>query len=362
VEMLRWQFCEAGRKCQIVAIWVNFSERSALQNETTSVAKVDSNKYLNTFLKALEDSGLNTFAAANEPAEWLEGRTSENNDRSASFARAAVRDLDGFCRATHIQGYRSRRVVSNSGLTLEQLVAWHLYALTQAGIADRARPGYVINQARAREAPPAPFHLLAGLSWELWRVYACLLKLPPLAGEYFQDAPGYEIWMRQYGRMRAEELPFGVGEGVAELAALLLEGSDSRPAQPVIPGKRALRSNGGSVFALVLPSDQDRVSWEAALGELELQMTKATFNSWLKGAQLLGRDQDGYVIGVHNGYAQDWLANRLYDTVARTLASIMMQEQVKLRFTVWNPDTDSVSPAAYATAAFAGNGKDCLPL
>jgi hypothetical protein len=25
--MLRWQFCEAGRKCQIVAIWVNFSER-----------------------------------------------------------------------------------------------------------------------------------------------------------------------------------------------------------------------------------------------------------------------------------------------------------------------------------------------
>jgi hypothetical protein len=25
--MLRWQFCEAGRKCQVVTIWVNFSER-----------------------------------------------------------------------------------------------------------------------------------------------------------------------------------------------------------------------------------------------------------------------------------------------------------------------------------------------
>jgi hypothetical protein len=161
------------------------------------------------------------------------------------LARVAVRDLDGFCRAAHIQEHRSRSVVSNSGLTLEQLVAWHLYALTQAGITDRARPGYVINQLRAREAVPAAFHLPAGLSWELWRVYAGLPELPPLAGEYFQDAPGYEIWMQQYGRMRAEELPLGVGEGVSELAALLLEGSESRPAQPMIPDRRAADSNGG---------------------------------------------------------------------------------------------------------------------
>ena len=63
-------------------------------------------------------------------------------------------------------------------------------------------------------------------------------------------------------------------------------------------------------------------AWKATLGELELQMTRATFNTWLKDAQLLRKEDDHFVIGVRNDYARDWLENRLQETILRTLNAI----------------------------------------
>jgi chromosomal replication initiator protein len=74
-------------------------------------------------------------------------------------------------------------------------------------------------------------------------------------------------------------------------------------------------------------------AWKATLGELELQMTKATFNTWLKDARLLECQDNEYLIGVRNDYAKDWLENRLQDTIARTLTSIVGAE-TNLRFIV----------------------------
>lgn len=68
------------------------------------------------------------------------------------------------------------------------------------------------------------------------------------------------------------------------------------------------------------------VAWKAALDELQLQMTRATFNTWLKDATLKRVELHGgglrYTIGVRNDYAKDWLENRLNDNVARTLGAI----------------------------------------
>ena len=67
-------------------------------------------------------------------------------------------------------------------------------------------------------------------------------------------------------------------------------------------------------------------AWKATLGELELQMTKATFNTWLKDARLLKQEGTSYYIGVRNAYAKDWLENRLQDTILRTLTAITDEE------------------------------------
>lgn len=82
-------------------------------------------------------------------------------------------------------------------------------------------------------------------------------------------------------------------------------------------------------------------SWKATLGELELQMTKATFNTWLRGARLLACEgpagENEYVIGVRNDYAKDWLDNRLRDTIVRTLSAITGQP-TEVRFVVWSDE------------------------
>ena len=84
-------------------------------------------------------------------------------------------------------------------------------------------------------------------------------------------------------------------------------------------------------------------AWKATLGELELQMTKATFNTWLKDARLLACEEDEFVIGVRNDYAKDWLENRLQDTILRTLSSIS-DRPVGLRFVVWSDELITPAP------------------
>ena len=71
--------------------------------------------------------------------------------------------------------------------------------------------------------------------------------------------------------------------------------------------------------------------WQAALNELELQMTKATFNTWLRPTELLAWESNGdgngnartrVVLGTPNEYVKDWLENRLHTPIQRTLSGI----------------------------------------
>ncbi|MDY7079425.1 MAG: chromosomal replication initiator protein DnaA [Chloroflexota bacterium] len=78
--------------------------------------------------------------------------------------------------------------------------------------------------------------------------------------------------------------------------------------------------------------------WPAALGELELQMTQATFDTWLRDSKLLKYEDGIYVIGVKSGYAKDWLENRLLATIKRTLAR-QVGRTVEVKFIVRDENT-----------------------
>ena len=78
-------------------------------------------------------------------------------------------------------------------------------------------------------------------------------------------------------------------------------------------------------------------AWKAALGELEMQMTRATFTTWLQGTRALSWANDEFVIGVRNDFAKDWLENRLYDLIARTLSSVIGRRTLA-RFVVWSDE------------------------
>ena len=97
-------------------------------------------------------------------------------------------------------------------------------------------------------------------------------------------------------------------------------------------------------------------AWKAALGELEMQMTRATFNTWLQGTRALSCVDDEFVIGVRNDFAKDWLENRLYDVIARTLSNVIGR-RVTVRFVVWSDEI--IAPNL---AMVNGNGRaEMLP-
>jgi chromosomal replication initiator protein len=101
--------------------------------------------------------------------------------------------------------------------------------------------------------------------------------------------------------------------------------------------------------------------WSAALGELQLQMTQATFETWLRGSKLLRYDDGTFVIAVKSGYAKDWLENRLLTTVKRTLARLA-DRTVDVKFVVGGeePRRDTTDSALF-NASRALDGQAASP-
>jgi chromosomal replication initiator protein len=78
-------------------------------------------------------------------------------------------------------------------------------------------------------------------------------------------------------------------------------------------------------------------AWTAVVGQLQMEMPKATFDTWVRDAQFLAFEDGSFVIGVQNAYARDWLESRLTSTVQRLLAGVM-NRSVEVRFTVWQEE------------------------
>jgi DnaA N-terminal domain/IclR helix-turn-helix domain len=60
--------------------------------------------------------------------------------------------------------------------------------------------------------------------------------------------------------------------------------------------------------------------WADSLSELQLQMTRATFDTWLRGSQVVEADDGCLTIAVRHASAVDWLQNRLLPVIQRTVA------------------------------------------
>lgn len=90
------------------------------------------------------------------------------------------------------------------------------------------------------------------------------------------------------------------------------------------------------------PSDINR-TWRAALGELQLQMPRATFDTWLKGTYAIAYEDGTFVIGVHSAYARDWLENRLAGKIKRTLSNIVGRS-VEIKYRVQSRSRHAEEP------------------
>ncbi len=72
-------------------------------------------------------------------------------------------------------------------------------------------------------------------------------------------------------------------------------------------------------------------AWQAVLGQLQLEMPRASFETWVRDTQAIRYDGNTLTIGTANQYAADWLENRLTSTVERLLIGILNQK-VQVQF------------------------------
>lgn len=282
------------------------------QKHSGSQTKIFPYKYYKVLLQALDCEDINTFLALtdSEPA-WKIG----DGRASQSFAAAAASDLDALFELLNIdETGPSRPRIKQAGLTLEEVVAWHLYALEQRGLESAL--SYTISRAGDGRRPPEPYNRLAALSWELWRCYASLLVLPPTCRPSFQNSPSYADWMKIYGRRRPADLPFGVGEGVESVAALV---QMQRPAATETKETDDLQS-----------------AWEPILQELKLRLGKTVFAQWLAGSwlQQVEETEEGqhWIVVVRNPLGVEWLTHRLNRPVIEPLAQAIHNQAITISY------------------------------
>jgi len=85
--------------------------------------------------------------------------------------------------------------------------------------------------------------------------------------------------------------------------------------------------------------------WEAVLGALQLQVTKANYQTWLKDTRGLSVTDDVFVVGVPNTFAIEWLEKRLSHLIVKNLSQVAGRP-LDVRFQVCQGQAAEVKPEA----------------
>ena len=87
-----------------------------------------------------------------------------------------------------------------------------------------------------------------------------------------------------------------------------------------------------------------RETWEAAKGALQVQISKANFNTWIKDTVGLSHQGSQFVVGTPNAFGKEWLEKRFRSLVTKVLISILAEE-VEVQFQVClNREVNPLSP------------------
>jgi len=88
-----------------------------------------------------------------------------------------------------------------------------------------------------------------------------------------------------------------------------------------------------------------REVWRAVLGELQLQLPRPTFETWLKQTEGISCDGNSFIVEVPTPFAVAWLERRMYQSIQKTVEKIT-QQSLDIQFQVKNgsPHASGVTP------------------
>ncbi|GAB4504751.1 MAG: chromosomal replication initiator protein DnaA [Anaerolineales bacterium] len=90
-------------------------------------------------------------------------------------------------------------------------------------------------------------------------------------------------------------------------------------------------------------------AWQSVLGQLQMEMPRASFDTWVRDTQPLHFENGLMTVGVRNAYARDWLESRLAGTVSQMLTG-MTASNVTVRFVVAQAHEESALFTERATS------------
>jgi chromosomal replication initiator protein len=96
--------------------------------------------------------------------------------------------------------------------------------------------------------------------------------------------------------------------------------------------------------------------WTAALGELQVGLSRAQYDTWFKETQVISEEDDVFLIGVPNAFAREWLENKFRPQVRSTLQHLRGRT-VDVRFVT----SGGGGGAAARVAVAAGPGATAAP-
>ncbi len=74
------------------------------------------------------------------------------------------------------------------------------------------------------------------------------------------------------------------------------------------------------------------VIWQKALGELQTQVSRANYNTWLRNSHGISFEGGLFVVGTPSAFVAEWLAKRLHSLIKKTLTGVTgVDAQVEFR-------------------------------
>ena len=106
----------------------------------------------------------------------------------------------------------------------------------------------------------------------------------------------------------------GLRQGVPRLVAASV---------PVVRGPQSALPIAALRYRISIARMDAKQVWRAALGELQVSLSPANFETWLRDTYLVDVDDQRFRIAVPNGFAKDWLETRYRSLISQTLARVV---------------------------------------
>lgn len=74
--------------------------------------------------------------------------------------------------------------------------------------------------------------------------------------------------------------------------------------------------------------------WQATLGELEMLISKANFNTWFCNTFLIEVGENKVIIGVPNGFTKAWMETKYHPAIVKTLKNVTKRDIVTVEYRV----------------------------